>query len=135
MARGLGCPPDAVTGEMLVNWFGRQQHWTPEGRKSYRAGVRGFFGWAHRFGRPPTNPGDDLPKVRVPKAPPRPASDQAWDAAWGRADARMRLMLRLAGEAGLRRAEVATVHTRDLVDVGDVAQLVVKGKGGVRVVR
>jgi hypothetical protein len=81
MARGLDCPPKQVTGEMLVNWFGRQQHWTPEGRKSYRAGVRGFFDWAQRFGRLPTNPGDFLPKVRVPKAPPRPASDKAWEAA------------------------------------------------------
>lgn len=40
-------------------------------------------------------------------------------------------MLRLAGEAGLRRAEVAAVHTRDLVDVG-APQLFVNGKGGRR---
>ncbi len=41
-------------------------------------------------------------------------------------------MLRLAAECGLRRAEVAQVHTRDLVDVGGITQLVVKGKGGKR---
>jgi integrase len=130
VARGLDCPPEQVTGEMLINWFGRQQHWTPEGRKSYRAGIRGFFEWAHHSGRLPTNPGADLPRVRVPKAPPRPASDQAWDVAWGRADARLRLMLRLAAEAGLRRAEVAQVHTDDLNAGIGGPELIVHGKGG-----
>jgi integrase len=129
MARGLGCPPGAVTGEMLVSWFGRQQHWTPEGRKSYRSGVRGFFQWAHRSDRLPTNPGDHLPKVRVPKAVPRPASDKAWEVALSGASPRVVLMLILAGEAGLRREEVAQVHFRDLIDVGQ-PQLLVHGKGG-----
>lgn len=36
-------------------------------------------------------------------------------------------MLRLAGEAGLRRAEIAQVHTADLMDGG---ALLVHGKGG-----
>jgi integrase len=129
MARGIGWPPDAVTGEILVHWFGCQQHWTPEGRKSYRAGARGFFQWGHRSGRIPTNPGLDLPKVRVPAAQPRPASDKAWEAALSGASPRVVLMLRLAGEAGLRRAEVAQVHHRDLIDVG-APQLLVHGKGG-----
>jgi integrase len=39
-------------------------------------------------------------------------------------------MLRLAGEAGLRRGEVSRVHTRDLLEGGGGAQLVVHGKGG-----
>lgn len=129
MARGLGCPPGAVTGGMLVSWFGCQQHWTPEGRKSYRAGVRGFCAWAHRSGRLPTNPGLDLPKVRVPKAPPRPASDHAWEVALAGASPRVVLMMRLAAEGGLRREEVAQVHHHDLIDVG-APQLLVHGKGG-----
>jgi integrase len=129
VARGLGCPPEQVTGEMLVNWFGRQQHWAPEGRKSYRAGVRGFFAWAYRSGRLPTDPSHDLPKVRVPKAAPRPASDTAWEVALAGASPRVLVMLRLAGEAGLRRAEVAQVHHHDLIDVGQ-PQLLIHGKGG-----
>jgi len=39
-------------------------------------------------------------------------------------------MMRLAAEAGLRRAEVARISTRDLVGDVDGAQLVVHGKGG-----
>jgi integrase/recombinase XerC len=39
-------------------------------------------------------------------------------------------MLRLAGEAGLRRAEVARIHYRDLIEGVDGAALLVHGKGG-----
>lgn len=39
-------------------------------------------------------------------------------------------MMRLAAEAGLRRAEVAQVHTRDVINSCGGAQLVVYGKGG-----
>jgi integrase/recombinase XerC len=130
MARGLGCRPEAVTGEVLVGWFGRQTHWAPETRKGYRFAARGFFSWAYRTGRVPVWVGDELQGVRVPKAVPRPASDDAWQAALTAADARSALMLRLAAEAGLRRAEVAQVHTRDLLDGPAGAALLVHGKGG-----
>jgi integrase len=68
--------------------------------------------------------------VRQPKASPRPASDDAWAAALAAADPRTALMLRLAAEAGLRRAEVAQVRTSDAFIAGGAAQLVVNGKGG-----
>lgn len=38
-------------------------------------------------------------------------------------------MLRLAAEAGLRRAEIARIHTRDLRHTASGAQLLVHGKG------
>lgn len=125
-ARGLGCPPAKVTAEQLVNWLGRQQHLSPEARKSYRSTLRGFFVWLYEMGRVSTYIGDALPKVRVPKAPPRPTSDRAWESALSQADRRTELLLRLAAEAGLRRAEVAQVHTDDLMDGGN---LLVHGKG------
>ena len=43
IARGLGCPPEQVTAEKLIDWFGRQQHWSPETRHSYRSVIRGSF--------------------------------------------------------------------------------------------
>jgi integrase/recombinase XerC len=129
MARGLGCAPDAVTGELLVGWFGTQ-HWEPETRKGYRSAARGFFTWAYRTGRAPAYISDDLPKPRPPHAVPRPVPDDALAAALAVADARTTLMLRLAAQAGLRRAEVSQVHTRDLVETVDGAQLLVHGKGG-----
>lgn len=58
--------------------------------------------------------GGALPTVRVPKAPPRPVSNQAWETALSKADRRTGL---LAAEAGLCRAEVALAHSNDLMDV------------------
>lgn len=69
-ARGLGCPPAEVTAETLVNWLGRQQHLSPEARKSYRATLRGFYTWMYQTGRVTAYLGDALPKVRVPNASP-----------------------------------------------------------------
>lgn len=130
MTRGLdGVGPIDLTGERLVAWFGRQTHWSIETRRSYRATARGFFAWAYKAGRVPAYLGDELPPVRQRKAPPRPAPDHAWRAALEAADARVTLMLRLAGEAGLRRAEVSRVHHRDLVEGDGGWSLLVHGKG------
>jgi len=130
MARGLDCSPESVTGELLLNWFGRQTHWTFETRKGYRAAACGFFTWAYRTGRVPVYLGGELPRVREPKAVARPAPDDAWQSALAAADPRLRLMLRLAAEAGLRRSEVTQVHTRDVFVAHGAAQLLVHGKGG-----
>ncbi|KLO29572.1 hypothetical protein ABH37_13200 [Mycobacterium haemophilum] len=129
IARGLACPPEDVTIERLLAWFGAQD-WAPETRRSYRSSARGFFAWAYKTGRVPVYLGD-LPRIREPKASPRPVPDDVWQAALAVADPRTTLMLRLAAQAGLRRAEVAQVHTRDVVFIaGGGAQLVVHGKGG-----
>jgi len=127
-ARGLGCAPAEVTAEKLLDWLGHQQHLSPEARHSYRSTIRGFLSWAYQYGRIPVYLGDALPRVRVPKAPPRPANDDAWQTALAKADRRTELMLRLAGEAGLRRAEIAQVHSSHLD--GASRQLLVFGKGG-----
>ena len=130
MARGLGCPPEGVTAEALVGWFGQQSQWGPEHRRKNRSVAKEFFTWAYRTGRCPVYLGDELPTVRQGQASPRPVPDDVWAAALAAADARSTLMLRLAAELGLRRGEVAQVHTRDVV-MGDAAQLVVpQGKGG-----
>lgn len=129
LGRELKSPPAEVTAAQLLDWFGRQQ-WKPETRRSYRSTVREFFRWAYRFGRVSTFIADDLPAVRIPPAAARPVPDDIWREAVAAADPRVGLMMRLAAEAGLRRAEVAQVHTRDVVDSCGGAQLVVRGKGG-----
>ena len=68
--------------------------------------------------------------MRAAAPSPRPAPDSAWSAALAIADPRVRLMLRLAAEAGLRRAEIARVHRRDLTVGHTGATLLVHGKGG-----
>lgn len=129
MARGLRCGPARVTTAGILGWFGRQA-WSIETRRSHRNTAVSFFGWAHRAGHLATNPAADLPVMRAAAPAPRPAPDAAWCAAIAGADPRVRLMLRLAAEAGLRRAEIARVHRRDLTPGPAGAELLVHGKGG-----
>lgn len=113
-----------------MEWFGKQSHWQPETRRGYRSAARSFFAWAYRTGRVSAYLSDHLPPVRTQPAVPRRVPDQAWRDALATADPRVTVMLRLAAEAGLRRAEVAQVSTRDLIESTDGSQLLVHGKGG-----
>ena len=130
IARGIGCAPDDVTAERLVDWFGQQTHWKLETRRSYRNAARKFFRWAYKTGRVSVDLSDALPSVRQMTPPARPTPDDVWREAFARADARTRLMMRLAAEVGLRRGEVARVQTSDVLAGIDGARLVVNGKGG-----
>jgi integrase/recombinase XerC len=133
MARELDCPPDEITTERLLGWFGSQQHWETETRRGYRNSLRSFYAWAYRSGRISANIADALPQVRASKPLPRPAPEDVWEQAVQTAessnDRRLALMLRLASH-GLRRGEVARVHVRDLTWSSSGPLLLVHGKGG-----
>ncbi len=126
IARGLQGSPEQVTAEQVLGWFGTRT-WSAATRKTHREAALGFFRWAAKTGRIPQDFTADLPPLRLPKAQPRPAPDSVWNTALAAAEPRVALMLRLAGEAGLRRGEVAAVRSRDLIDG---PSLVVHGKGG-----
>ena len=117
--------PELVTAEDLALFLSADD-WTPETKRSVRATLRSFYRWAHAAGHVPHNPAADLAPVRVRRATPRPAPDSAVLAALAAADDRTRLALSLALFAGLRRAEVAALHTRDITD----HTIRVRGKGG-----
>jgi integrase/recombinase XerC len=105
--------PWEVTGEQLVAWVGGQD-WSRETLRSWRSALRGFYRWAHGAGYVDVDPALALPSVEPRPPAPRPAPEQAYRDALTRADPRVRLMLRLAAELGLRRGEVARVHADDL---------------------
>lgn len=106
----------------LLVWFG-EQCWAPETRRSYRVTLVGFYRWCGM------STADVLPPVVQVQGIPRPAPDDVWLEALSRADDRVRLMLRLAAEARLRRGEIAGLHTRDLLTGDDGSALLVRGKG------
>lgn len=78
---------------------------------------------------PGTSPAQRLAPVKPSEPRPRPIPERLYRNAIDRADRRTRLILRLAGEMGLRRAEIAQVHARDLIEDLDGWTLVVHGKG------
>lgn len=128
LAQAMDCGPWAVTTAMLVAWMGTRT-WARETRRGVRSSLRGFYAWGHQAGHVPESPAAGLPRVKPAEPAPRPATDADYRAALARANERDRLMIRLAAEAGLRRAEVSQVHERDLFqDLGGWS-LVVHGKG------
>lgn len=125
LARLLKSPPGRIRREDIESVFS-EQTWQLETRRSYNNALRRFFGYLVEVEKIAEDPTLKLPKV--PTRPPvaRPTPDDVWAAALMRADDRGRLMMRLAAEAGLRRSEVAKVHSRDLL-AGP--SLLVHGKG------
>lgn len=121
--------PGRATLQALEAFMGRET-WAPETRRSVRSSLRVFYAWTARQGITDGDPSQHLPKVRVPMAEPRPAPDDAVRAAMAKANDRQMFMLLLGSVAGLRRKEIAQVHTADLELLRDYAELRVKGKGG-----
>lgn len=129
LARRVDAPsPWEVTGADLIAYTGRQE-WAKETRRSRRASFLAFWRWGVATGRVARVEAEALPVVRATPPRPRPAPDAVYREALLRAPARETLMLRLAAEVGMRRAEVAQVHTRDLLDDLVGWSLVVHGKG------
>lgn len=120
--------PEDVTTEQIVQAFARQQ-WKPETRKAYRNTISSFFRWLHKSGRRSDDPSLDVPRVKKPHAHPRPCPDRYIAVAMEMATSSERLMIRLGAECGLRRGEIARVHSDDVV--ADIAgrSLIVRGKG------
>lgn len=123
LAEAHRSPWSVTTRDLLL--FLSPADWAPETRKSARAVCRGFYRWAHGAGYLDDDPSATLPSVRVPAGIPRPAPEHLVRLL-ERGCPRISLMAQLAAYAGLRAAEIARVHGRDLV--GDT--LVVNGKGG-----
>lgn len=120
--------PEDVTTEQIVQAFARQQ-WKPETRKAYRNTISSFFRWLHKSGRRSDDPSLDVPRVKKPHAHPRPCPDRYIAAAMKMATTSERLMIRLGAECGLRRGEIARVHSDDVVTDSAGRSLIVRGKG------
>lgn len=121
--------PWQLCGEDLVQWIG-SQGWSNDTMSSFRTAVRTFYEWAIETGRATASPARALPKIRVGAPNPRPVPNIVYHEALARADARVAMMLRLAGELGMRCAEVARAHTDDLDRDLFGWSMVVHGKGG-----
>lgn len=105
--------PWSLTTDELTTFLA-QNDWKPETRKSARSSVRAFYKWAADTDRVSRNPALRLPAVKVPSGAPKPAPLAVMMAALSAANPRTRLMILLAAHAGLRRNEIATLHTDDV---------------------
>jgi len=96
-----------------------------------RSVYQGFFRWLFEEGYALDDPSKRLPKVRVPRATPRPVSVAQLEAALGRCRKRStRTMILLGAYQGMRVAEISRIRG-EMFDL-DANQLVYVAKGGVR---
>lgn len=120
--------PAQIDLSLLVDLCG-QPGWSKDHRKSLRTSLLSFFEWCVGQKLIDYNPAEGLPKVKEPLPRPKPVPDDVWYDLLAKAGPRERLMALLAGEAGLRRAEVAQVHFDDLLQDATGYSLIVHGKG------
>jgi integrase len=125
----IGYDPWALKADVLTDWLG-QQRWAIETRRGYRNTLRAFYKWGVSTGRTADDVGALIPVVRASRPNPRPLPDLIYMTALAAADDRAKLMLRLGAEMGLRRSEVAQVHSDDFLPDLDGYSLRVHGKGG-----
>lgn len=121
-------PFDLTVGELRD--FTASRPWKRETRRVRRATFKSFYEWAVNEGRVEENIAEKLPKIRMDQGRPRPAPDWAYKQALMAAPPRERLMLHLAADLGMRRAEVAQTHTSDVIREGEGFSLTIHGKGG-----
>ena len=114
---------DAGTAN-LAAWIDHPR-WGTEARRSARSTARSFYGWAHREDLIDKDPTTNLRSIRPATRIPRPIPEHALTVALARASAEQRTMLLLGAYAGLRRSEIAAVHTDNVTDLG----LMIRGKG------
>lgn len=120
--------PGGDIAESITDWIASHPAWSPQTRASAATSLRSWVGWAARHSDIPALPDIDLiPVPRVPAHSPRPLADDAIMVALDNCDELTATMILLGREAGLRRGEIAQVHSLDLLP-GD--RLLVHGKGG-----
>lgn len=124
-----GRSPWTLDVDALALWLADHQ-WAPSTRRTYRASIKSFYAWAVTTGRMDRSPADQLPGISVPAGKPRPTPEDVLRRALARSDERTQLILLLSAQAGLRRGEVAQVHTAHLTEDAGGWSLRVKGKGG-----
>jgi len=129
LARRVTVGPWQVNADTLLDYFAGQE-WATETRRGRRTTFVRFYEWGQYRGFVTVNPAESIPKIRMQAGKARPAPDRAYREALMAARPREKLMLRLAAEVGMRRAEVAVVHTRDLMEDLVGHSLIVHGKGG-----
>ena len=115
--------------EDLEEWIA-EHDWAPASHVKAVQALRGFYGWAFESGRIHDDPTSALQSGRVPRGKPNPCPEDTYAEALAKASGTDYWRIRLAGETGLRRAELAAVHSSDVRRLVNGPALRVIGKGG-----
>lgn len=119
---------EQITDDMLVDMLANPD-WAPNTKGAFRSSMTGFFRFAFKKGLLPDDPSKDLPSVRVPHGKPKPASDEAVNAALLKASPRVKLMITIGTRVGARAMEIAGIKTEHIEGVPGRYSLRIVGKG------
>lgn len=114
-----------IGAAQLEKYLG-SQHWRPASRKSAIESLRGFFGWLVSVGARDTDPTEGLCSPPQPLPCPKPIPKAVIARALRAAGGQDYWLLRVAIATGLRRGELARLHSTDVED----NWVRVTGKGG-----
>lgn len=128
LARAFPESPWTISADAIVEWLGTKD-WARETRRSRRTTYLNFYRWAIARGLTDYNVAEAIPRISSAIGAPRPTPDSVLEAALEVADDRQRLIIYLAAQMGLRRSEIAQIHSDDLIEDLVGWSLVVHGKG------
>lgn len=128
ISREVGKRVDLVTERDLLDVFERNA-WKTDTKRSIRSAMTTFFPWCVKTGRISLNPAMELPRFESSPANPKPVQEDDYLRVVAECEPRLRIAIRLAGELGLRRAEVAAVRREHLEHDQNGWTLTVLGKG------
>lgn len=126
----LVSPIEQATSDQIDEWLDSLRL-SDRSRYTYLSAVASFFEFAVRRGVVETNPTVTIPRPRLPRLVPRPASPADVEHAITSAEPMMRAWLCLAAYMGLRCMEIAKLRREDILEDRDPPLLVIAdGKGG-----
>lgn len=126
----LRMPLETATTADLERWLAAHD-WKPNTHSKAVQSVQYYNRWLLDTGRIAVDPSVSLRAARVPTAVPNPCPEELYESALEAASGSTYWRLRLGGDTGLRRAELAAVHSDDVSDlVTGPALRVTDGKGG-----
>lgn len=105
-------------------------NWGNETARSARSTLTTFYAWLYDTGQIPSNPARNLPVIREKPPNPHPLPEDEYARLLRIVPGRWLPAVRLAGEAGLRRGEIAKVCRDDLFKDLLGWTITVHGKGG-----
>jgi integrase len=114
-----------ATESKITRWLANPA-WSTSTRATYWGHLHSYLVWALKTGIIERDPMINLPRPKVPKRSPRPASLDAYERIMAAGERRWQVAVTLARYAGLRASEIARAQREDVDD----RQIRVRGKGG-----
>jgi len=102
--------PAVITTADIEEWLAAHPHWKPATRRSAVGSIRVFYKWWSAT-TTESSPAELLEAPPQSTPCPKPCPDDVYEAALDRAKGERWWLLRIAGATGLRRAELAALHS------------------------